>query len=225
MRVGIIVAAGLAFAACTPASDTFVCSSSDQCVIAADGGRCEASGGCSFSDPTCTTGWRLASPGAGSLSGQCIPGITGVGAADAGPWPVSATPANASGEDPTFDLVFSDGSGVAALKGGGLLINRDVNGVQSCWLFFDRTQGALSLADDNEAQWSSLAPGSAGQLSNSQCTVDGRLSSVVVSGDFLRLTVSLRFTASFTGTRNLYLYAADTAGQSSPYVLMGAWAP
>jgi hypothetical protein len=37
--------------------------------------------------------------------------------------------------------------------------------------------------------------------------------------------VSLRFTASFTGTRNLYLYAADTAGQSSPYVLMGAWAP
>jgi hypothetical protein len=225
MRVESFFAAALAFAACTPASDTFVCNSSDQCVVAGDAGRCEASGACSFSDATCPTGWRLVTPGAGSLSGQCIGGITGVGAADAGPWPVSATPANASGPDPTFDLVFADGSGISALKGGGALINRDVNGVQSCWLFFDRTQGTLSLADDNEAQWSSLAPGTIGQLSNSQCTVDGRLSSVVASGDFLRLTVSVRFSASFTGTRNLYLYAADTAGQTSPYVLMGAWDP
>jgi hypothetical protein len=225
MQVQTFLAASLAFAACTPASDTFVCISSDQCVVAADAGRCEASGGCSFVDATCATGWRLVSPGAGSLSGQCIPGITGVGAADAGPWPVSAAPANARGQDPTFDLVFSDGSGVSALKGGGVLINSEVNGVQSCWLFFDRTQGTLSLADDNLAQWSSLAPGTVGQLSNSQCAVDGRLTSVVTSGDFLRLTVSVRFSASFSGTRSLYLYAADTAGQTSPYVLMGAWAP
>jgi hypothetical protein len=138
---------------------------------------------------------------------------------------VSATPSNTTGPDPTFDLLFSDGSGAAALKGGGVLINRSVNGVQACWLFFDRTQGALFLADDDETQWSSVAPGGAGQLSNSQCSIDGRLSSVVINGNYLRLTVSVRFSPAFTGTRNLYLYAADTAGQTSPYVLSGTWTP
>jgi hypothetical protein len=71
----LVVAIVVACAACR-ATGTFACATTDQC----QGGRCEATGFCSFDDTACPSGYRYDPYAGGGFAGQCVP----LGAADAG---------------------------------------------------------------------------------------------------------------------------------------------
>lgn len=56
-----------ALVGCSP-SAVFVCSDDAQC----DGGRCEASGYCSFPDASCASGWAYGELSAPAVAGRCV---------------------------------------------------------------------------------------------------------------------------------------------------------
>ncbi|HEY0250748.1 MAG TPA: thrombospondin type 3 repeat-containing protein [Kofleriaceae bacterium] len=63
--------------ACAPDA-TFHCASSEQCRDGGSTGTCETTGFCSFADSSCDSGARYSADSAGSLSGTCVEGSSGV---------------------------------------------------------------------------------------------------------------------------------------------------
>ena len=63
-----VVAAALGCTSRTP----YNCSSSAQCVLAGEAGRCEPEGFCSFGDPQCESGQRFEPRAGGELGGACV---------------------------------------------------------------------------------------------------------------------------------------------------------
>lgn len=46
---------------------------------------------------------------------------------------------------------------------------------------------------------------------------------MTASGQTLTLTLSLNFAVAYTGAKNVYLFATDTAGHLSDWVQIGTW--
>src|SRR5208282_2549253 len=85
---------------------------------------------------------------------------------------------------------------------------------------------ALHLLNDAATAWQGpLAAGTAGTLSNSQCTVNGAGTTASGSGPTLTLTLSVSATATFVGTQNIYLAAVDSEGSNSGWQMRGTWTP
>jgi hypothetical protein len=55
-------------------------------------------------------------------------------------------------------------------------------------------------------------------VSNSQCTINGTGSGVSNSGNNSTATISITFSSSFGGAKNIYMFANDTNGFST-----GGW--
>src|SRR4029079_5712827 len=68
-----------------------------------------------------------------------------------------------------------------------------------------------------------LTPGSAGTLSNSQCTLNGSGTTGSGSGNTLSLTLSLSFTPSFKATQTLFGYALDNGNLNSGWKTLGTF--
>src|SRR6185312_392310 len=66
-----------------------------------------------------------------------------------------------------------------------------------------------------------ITPGS-GTQQNSQCVLSGAGSSVIASGITLTVNVSLAFQPSFTGSKNVYMEAANPF-QAATWQLQGVW--
>src|SRR5450755_4040670 len=102
--------------------------------------------------------------------------------------------------------------------------NTTAMAVSGCSMTYSNGSNGLYLASDNRTSWlGPLTPGSSGTLQNSQCTLYGTGSSVSISGTQLTMTVSLSFTAAFAGTKGVYLWASDSAGDSTGVLEMGNW--
>jgi len=63
--------------------------------------------------------------------------------------------------------------------------------------------------------------GSGQTVQNSQCRLSG--GSVSADGNNLQISILIAFSGSFAGAKNVYLYAVETSGTSSPYVQLGTW--
>ena len=68
-----------------------------------------------------------------------------------------------------------------------------------------------------------VTPGSAVQVSNSQCTLMGTGSSYSATGSMATLSVSLTFSGTFIGLKNVYLLSSQINGTNSGWVLKGTW--
>lgn len=111
--------------------DFFVCSTSSECTEA-EGGRCEASGACSFPDAACPTGRRYGEAGNPQVAGTCAPledvGSTGVDGADGsatasptGEEADSSTTTTAdTGTSTSLDASSSGSSGIGSSSSGSL---------------------------------------------------------------------------------------------------------
>ena len=141
------------------------------------------------------------------------------GAAPSVPAAVSVT-APASTGDP-FVITFSDTAGAAALTWVQMLINSSLNGRNACWIQYYQPANLLMLGNDpGTAGQGAAAPGTAGTMQNSQCTVDLGGSSVARSGTNLILTVPITFRGTFAGSKGIYM-AADDAGGSAGWQQKG----
>jgi hypothetical protein len=142
------------------------------------------------------------------------------------PTVTSLSPSSGSGLTQTFTGVFSDPNGAADLNTVGILFNTAISGVNACWVRYYPAANLLYLENNTDnGLTAGIAPGSASQVSNSQCTLKGTGSSYGVSGNNATLTVALTFSGTFAGQKNAYLAATENNATTSGWVLKGTWTP
>src|SRR5579884_1586005 len=136
----------------------------------------------------------------------------------------SITPSAGAGTNQVFTYQFSSVNGYGYLSSVHGLVNSSMTNVNGCRWYYQRGQNRLYLFNDPATAWQGpLTPGVAGVVSNSQCTVDAGNSSVSGSGNTLTLKLSLSFTPSFAGLKNLYAYAQDNGSVNSGWKTVGTW--
>lgn len=167
--------------------------------------------------------WKVVAKGAGVTVASPVWSFTSVVVTPTGAAPYSVSPSSGSAQTQSFQLTYVDPKGYSDLAGGGVLINNSLNGTAACWFYYSRSANTIALASDDGSSWSSMALGSGGSLSNSQCTVNGRLTSVLLISNYAQLSASITFSPSFAGTRTVYMYAVNNTGAASAYQAMGTW--
>ena len=133
----------------------------------------------------------------------------------------SVSPNGSSGGGQTFTFVFSDNQNATNLIGMAMLFNTtSASVVNSCDIVYDRNAGTVALIWDSGAGSDPKALGSPVVLKNSQCQVGAV--TAAASGLSQILTVSITFTAAFSGTKNIYMFGSD-AGLNTGWVLRGTY--
>jgi hypothetical protein len=107
------------------------------------------------------------------------------------------------------------------------LFNTGTVAANSCYVFYSRSTNKLYLQNNAANAWQGpLTPGVAGSVSNSQCTLNSGGSSISTSGTTLTVNIALTFQPVFAGTKNIYLFAVDSAGlKTAAWQLVGSWTP
>ena len=133
---------------------------------------------------------------------------------------LSVSPSAGTGSAQVFTAIYYDAAGVNSLKRRLLVITSSLGGSNQCSIQVDST--GFHLANDTNRVLLGPMPIN-GTLSNSQCTLLGDASTVVNSGNLSTVTLSLRFSSSFVGTKSIYALADDTTGSSTGYKQMGTF--
>ena len=133
----------------------------------------------------------------------------------------SVSPNGSSGGSQTFTFVFSDTQSATNLIGMAMLFNTTSATVtNACDIVYDRNAGTVALTWDSGAGSDPKALGSSVVLKNSQCQVGAV--TAAASGLSQIITLSITFTAAFSGTKNIYMYGSD-AGLNTGWVLRGTY--
>ncbi len=138
---------------------------------------------------------------------------------------ISATPNAGNGLQQTFAFKYSSSNGAtdltqvyAAFNGGS------VSDVNACYIYYNRTSNLLYLATNAGGGYlPPVAVGSAGTLSNSQCSLNPAGASVTAVGNELTLNVPVTFTTAFEGGKNIRLNANNASSQTSGWQVAGSW--
>ena len=127
---------------------------------------------------------------------------------------VSVLPNSGSGNTQTFSFQFSDQAGANDLSTVSVLFNSSPSTFSACSVTYDRARNTLSLlTDSGQLPTSSISPGS-GSQQNSQCSLNGASSTVILSGQTLTLNLALTFLPAFSGTKNIYMQAVSPFGST-----------
>lgn len=156
--------------------------------------------------------------------------VTQMGAAVGSIPDVLATPGGSYTANPqAFSFGGRDGDGLANLSKIHFLVHTaSVPGAGVCYGYYDVGGNVLYLYDDaGSAPMGPLAPGAAGTLQNSQCSVSGAaFSRDSVTSDSVYLTLGITRRGSYaSGTKTLYLLARDKDGNDKGWQAAGNWNP
>jgi hypothetical protein len=137
----------------------------------------------------------------------------------------SISPINGAGLSQTFSVGFPDPNGTSDMLSDYILINSSSYYTNACWIYYSPTANSYYLRNDGNTAWlGPVAPGSSTQLSNSQCTLTGSSITATPGGD--TVGISLTFSATFTGSKNVYVETNPfSPGTSTGLVLKGTWVP
>jgi hypothetical protein len=211
--------------------------SNSQCTLLGTGSSYSASGSTATLNVALTFSGTFLAPNkvylyaaeantSASNSGWVTEGTWGASAGP--PTVVSLAPNSGSGTSQTFTAVYSDPNGAADLATVALLFNTTVSTAHGCFVIYTPATKLLYLEnDDGTGFMPGVAPGSAGSVSNSQCTVAGTGSSYGTLGNNATLNVAITFSNTFVVPTKIYLYAAEakTTGNTSGWVKEGTWTP
>jgi len=133
----------------------------------------------------------------------------------------SVSPNGSSGGSQTFTFVFSDNQSATNLIGMAMLFNTTSASVaNACDIVYDRNAGTVALTWDNGAGSDPKPLASSVVLKNSQCQVGAV--TAAASGLSQILTVSITFTAAFSGAKNIYMFGSN-GGLNTGWVLRGTY--
>ena len=141
---------------------------------------------------------------------------------------ISLLPMASTGSSQTLTLQFASLAGAANLSVVNVLMNSALDGRRGCYIAYAQQNNTLYLVNDNgdaggPYAGSFVMNGSGGAV-NSQCTVIGSGSSVVMNGTTLTLTLNLSFSMGFNGNRVVYAAARDIASNNSGWQTVGVHA-
>jgi hypothetical protein len=136
-----------------------------------------------------------------------------------------ASPSRGAGTNQTFSFSFTDTRGYQDLGIVDIIVNDALDGAHACYLAYSRPLNVLYLLNDaGTTLLQGIQPGGPGIVANSQCSVNGALSSVTVGGTTLTLNLNLSFTPSFSGNQIIFLAARDiTDANNSGWQASGTW--
>jgi hypothetical protein len=101
-------------------------------------------------------------------------------------------------------------------------INASLTAAGACYLYYSRGSNQIQLANDSGSFGTALTVGTAGTLTNSQCTLDAGASSVMLSGNTLTLNIALSFKPAFAGAKSIFM-EAQNATLDSGWSLKGSF--
>jgi hypothetical protein len=136
---------------------------------------------------------------------------------------MSLTPNSGNGASQIFTAVVRDGNGANTIAFAQLVMNATLSGFNGCFIHYDRASNVFFLLNDAGTAFSGLVGGSAGQVSNSQCTLKGTGSGGTVNGSNLTITYNLDFSAGFAGTKKIFMQPVDNTGVIEVWHQMGTW--
>jgi parallel beta-helix repeat protein len=139
-----------------------------------------------------------------------------------GPYVVGISPLSGAGSSTTLTFTAGHTSGVSSLSFVTLLISSVIVGGTPCQAFYFPAANVLNLVNDAGTAMVSangIAPGTAGSLANSRCTINTGTASRTVSGNNVSVNLPMTFsTANFPGAKNVYVNAFDNFGFLSHWV-------
>jgi hypothetical protein len=141
---------------------------------------------------------------------------------------LSATPNSGTGLSQTFVLQYSDTAGASSIPTAWVWFNATFAGsaANSCMLYYSVATNQVELLNDAGEAWTVATPGAAATtLQNSQCSLNVAATSVSLSGSALTLNLAMTFQASYSGAKNIYIYAADQSGSTGGWLQAGGWTP
>jgi hypothetical protein len=153
-----------------------------------------------------STGWQL-------RGAWDIPG--GVSA-------ISVLPGAGTGVTQAFVLEYSNSLDGGDLTSARVRFGATNVGPGTCTAWYNAVANTISLLDDAGVTWTQGLLG-AGSLSNSQCTLNLATSSRTINAGNLTLTLNITFKSAFSGLKNIYMLAANSAGASTGWVWRGSW--
>jgi hypothetical protein len=141
----------------------------------------------------------------------------------AAPIVTSLTPSSGTGLAQTFTITLSDTNGFADIASALFVINPALNGLNSCYISFNRAANAFYLYRDSVNVWQLVYPGTNTGAANNNCALAGTGLTVTATATSLTITLPLTFSASYTGANNFYVYVADSGGLNSGWITAGTW--
>jgi uncharacterized membrane protein len=160
-----------------------------------------------------------------------VPGLTSgwqrmgwwmVGATtETAPSAVSVTPSFGYGTSQQFSFVASSPEGAANLSWVEMVFNTSLSHVNGCSLHYSVAGNQLYLKSDDGKAWGpGQSLGTAGTLSNSQCSVDLSTTTAVASGNNVTVSPAITFKAGFRAGLRIYMLVADVPGLTSGWKRM-----
>jgi hypothetical protein len=138
---------------------------------------------------------------------------------------VAFTLLEAKGRDASFEITVSDGNGARNIQFLQVIVNRDLNGVGACYLSYEAPENRLWLIADSGAGSAGVGKlGESGTLANSQCTVALEGVTARAARDSITLRIPVRFTASFSGSKQAYVDVIDRGGLHPNWESRARWA-
>jgi hypothetical protein len=135
---------------------------------------------------------------------------------------VSVTPNSGIGISRTFIALFNDSLGATAdLKRAMFRVG--AGGVNTCVVDYNAMTATVRLFDDAGVPGSPASLGTAGTLTNSQCTLDLAQSSALAGGNDLTLTLRLIFKATFLGVQPIAMRSTGNFGTNTGWLPKGTW--
>jgi hypothetical protein len=132
---------------------------------------------------------------------------------------ITVSPSSGSGSTQNFTAVYT-----ASSQSQEHFLITASNGANACYLIYDLGSGNLSIVNDQGAAVSaSVTPGGSGTLSNSQCSVPASSASVTISGNSVTLAVTITFTPSFSGPKNIWANIISNSGSAGSWQQIGTW--
>jgi hypothetical protein len=155
------------------------------------------------------------SSGSGSGSGSQTPSAASL--------TVQVTPTSGSGQNAKLTVSATDSKGYKTITQVSLFAGTPGKIAHSCYLDIDPINNSVALRNDADSGWSQGSVGGSGTLSNSQCQLPLRYVSVTRSGNVVSVVLPITFSASYSNSKSILVYAADNSGVNTGWQSKGTW--
>ena len=158
-----------------------------------------------------SSGWNQE----GSWTVTASPGVLSV---------ISAKPCCGTGISQTFTFTFADTSGAHSVQTTEVWFTpafSSGSAAGTCQISFSPASYQFGLLNDSGTAW--MLGGPSSTLQNSQCSFTAFAIEEGYPGNQFYWSITITFTPAFGGVKQIWMYAADAAGNNSGWQQFGTW--
>jgi hypothetical protein len=136
----------------------------------------------------------------------------------------SVAPQSGTGSSQAFSLKYSDTVGAADIASAWVWFSAPGGSMtNSCAAYYERSSNRVFLLNDVGSQWTSGVVGSASTLRNTQCSIALGSTTASNAGQVLTVNLPVTFATTYSGSKNVILFAGSMAGLTSGWQQRGTW--